>query len=150
MRSHVLVLIGLLTACNTIASEIDPLAQRVHVLVNQTIDAETEAAAFAALEDLGTQGAPYIVAHLDDFRALPIKAIALENKSPDAFEGLRHYGPQTVHDALSAILNQVTGENFEFVYNGASSEVRHRNSLAWRAWCVKSYPQAASICQHGI
>ena len=119
-------------------------------MIDETTNAQTEDTAFKSLEALGPQGVPFIVAHLSDSRALPVKAISLVNKSVNAFEGLRHYGPETVHDALSAILNQITGQGFEFVYNGASSEVRERDSKAWKAWCVKSYPQMASACEHGM
>ena len=132
------------------AAEPDAMARHVASLIDETTNAQTEDTAFKSLEALGPQGVPFIVAHLSDSRALPVKAISLVNKSVNAFEGLRHYGPETVHDALSAILNQITGQGFEFVYNGASSEVRERDSKAWKAWCVKSYPQMASACEHGM
>jgi hypothetical protein len=50
---------------------------------------------------------------MDDRRSLPDPRISLKNKSPQAFEGLRHYGPQEVVDALAAILNQITGQKFK-------------------------------------
>jgi hypothetical protein len=55
------------------------------------------------LEQLGEDAVPYIVGHLSDFKPLPRKEISLRNKSPDAFEAIRHYGVETVHDALAAI-----------------------------------------------
>jgi hypothetical protein len=140
----VLVVAAIVAACQ------DRMADKVTSLVNQTTNAATEADAFRSLESLGDAGVPYIVAHLDDLRPLPVEAISLENKSLDAFEGLRHYGPKVVHDALSAILNQVTGQSFEFVYNGATDEVRQRNAKAWRDWCAGRYPQQATVCERGI
>jgi hypothetical protein len=133
-----------------LSSSLDAMAQKVAALVNNTVGASTEASAFAELERLGDPAVPYIVGHLSDFRSLPIRAISLENKSPTAFEGFRHYAPETVHDALAAILNQLTGQSFEAVYNGASPEVRARNVKAWEAWCTKALPAKASACKHGI
>jgi hypothetical protein len=133
-----------------LGSSPDAMAQKVTALVNDTVAATTEASAFAELERLGDAAVPYIIGHLSDFRSLPIRSISLDNKSPTAFEGLRHYAPETVHDALSAILNQLTGKSFESVYNGASSEVRVRNVKAWEAWCTKALPVKASVCKHGI
>jgi hypothetical protein len=151
MRSTVRVLAAILVGASAIlAAGQDRMAANVTSLVNQATNAKTETDAFKALESLGAAGVPYIVAHLGDVRPLPVQAMSLENKSPKAFESLRHYGPKVVHDALSAILNQITGESFEFVYNGASVEARQRDSKAWRAWCAKKYPQQATICEGGI
>jgi len=37
---------------------------------------------------------------------------------------MRHYAPQVVVDALAAILNQITGQHFGFIYNGATEVER--------------------------
>src|SRR5215475_5474831 len=110
-----IVAVALVGASVTSAAGRDRMAEKVTSLVNRATNAATEVDAFKSLESLGAAAVPYIVGHLDDVRPLPIKAISLENKTPDAFEGLRHYRPSVVHDALSAILNQITGESFEFV-----------------------------------
>jgi hypothetical protein len=96
------------------------------------------------------EAAPYLVRQLDDFRPLPVQEISLVNKSANAFEAVRHYGPHVVHDAISAILNQISGEHFEFVYNGASNEERRKNLQGWRSWCVARFPEKAQICNGGI
>lgn len=132
------------------AAQGEPTGGQVGSLVNDTLNVERESTAFSDLEKLGPEGVPYIIGHLEDFRALPKKEITLRNTSPAAFEGLRHYAPETVHDALTAILNQVTGQSFENVYNGGALEVRQRNVKQWREWCVKSYPKKASVCEKGI
>ena len=124
----------------------DLMANRVADLVDSVIQKDHEQEAFTKLEALGMESVPYIVSHLSDSRRLPIQAISLINKSVNAFEGLRHYGPEVVHDALAAILNQITGQSFEFVYNGASSEQRQKNTRAWEAWCMQSFPQKATVC----
>jgi hypothetical protein len=144
------ILSTLCVSCAYAVVPADQLAAHVSSLVAAALDAHTESAAFIALEKLGEPGVPYIVSHLRDFRVLPVKAISLENHSPQAFEGLRHYGPATVHDALSAILNQVTGQTFVFVYDGATNADRERNAAAWTTWCKAKYPAKTNVCSDGI
>src|ERR1017187_8561588 len=91
----ILILTVIAAAGTAIATPPDAMAQRIAALVNDTVNAQKEALAFAALENLGDAGVPYLVGHLADMRSLPIRAISLTNKSPGAFEGLRHYGPET-------------------------------------------------------
>ena len=128
------------------SSSSDLMANRVADLVDSVLQKDHEQEAFTKLEALGMEGVPYLVSHLSDYRRLPIQAISLSNKSVNAFEGLRHYGPEVVHDALAAILNQISGQSFEFVYNGASSEQRQKNTRAWEVWCMQSFPQKATVC----
>ena len=88
--------------------------QRVAVLIVRMLKANTEQKAFSDLEALGCVAVPAIIRRMDDRRRLPDPRISLRNKSPDAFEGIRHYGPTQVVDALAAILNQLTGQAFGF------------------------------------
>jgi len=92
----------------------------------------TEQKAFFDLEALGCPAVPAIIARMDDRRPLPDPNIALRNKSPDAFEARRFYGPQQIVDALAAILNQITGQDFGFIYNGATEPERTRTVHGWR------------------
>lgn len=121
--------------------------QQVAMLIGKMLSERTERRAFADLEALGCAAVPAIVKRMDDRRRLPVPAISLENKSPDAFEGLRHYGPKKVVDALAAILNQLTGKNFGFIYNGATNEERTRAVNGWRDWLRKTPPQ--KLCDGG-
>ena len=75
---------------------------------------------------------------MDDRRKLPVPRISLRNKSPQEFEGLRHYGPEEVVDALAAILNQITGQHFGFIYNGATDAERTKTVRAWRDFLRKT------------
>ena len=115
-------------------------------MVDRTTIQSQEQDAFAQLEALGSPAVPYLVSHLGDMRPLPEHEISLANNAPGAFEGLRHYSPQTVHDALAAILNQLTDRNFVPVYNGASLPERQANTAQWLAWCVKAFPAKAVVC----
>jgi hypothetical protein len=90
--------------------------KQVSLLIVRIGNRSTEQQSFADLEALGCQAIPAIIKHMDDRRRLPNPRVSLRNKSPQAFEGLRHYGPQEVVDALAAILNQITGQDFGFIY----------------------------------
>jgi hypothetical protein len=127
----------------------DNIAARVSVLVEAALVKDKETQAFAELETMGIEATPYLVGHLDDMRPLPVQQISLVNNSPKAFEELRHYGPKVVHDALAAILNQVTGQHFVFVYNGASEADRRENIQAWRSWCRSTFPNKTRTCDGG-
>jgi len=105
----------------------------VQRLVDQAVDAKEEQNAFRDLEGVGMGGVPALIEIMDDRRPLPIPAISLRNP-PGAFEGLRHYGPKTVVDALAAILNQITFYDFGFIYSGGSDEERARAVAGWRVY----------------
>lgn len=142
----VLITLSLLPSCASGRSD-ESLESRVSKLVDQMTKSErVEKMAFGELESLGNQAVPYLVSHLDDMRPLAEKKISLTNKASDAFEGVRQYSPNTVHDALAAILNQITGQNFVFVYNGATPRERDENRRKWIEWCQSTYPDQAEVC----
>ena len=125
-------------------SERDPLYQTVKALVNGMTNAETEAISFKQLEALGDGAIPSIIALMDDRRPLPVRHIALVNTSPNAFEGLRHYSPELVVDALDAILNQIAGENFGGIFNGGSERARKLTVDAWRIYLAHRPAKSSS------
>jgi hypothetical protein len=123
------------------------LGSRVSRLVDQTTESkESESQAIKELESLDSQAVPYLVSHLGDLRPLADPEIVLSNKGADTFESARHYTPDNVHDALSAILNQITGQNFVFVYNGATPAERVENRQKWVDWCRSVYSSQAAVC----
>jgi len=79
---------------------------------------------------------PAIIARMDDRRPVK-KGIGFKNKAPDALEGVRHYGPKQVVDALAAILNARTGQVFKSIYNGGSDADRDAEVEAWKKWVEK-------------
>lgn len=91
---------------------------------------------FDRLEALGNEAVPAIIAEMDDRRPLRTRAISLVNHSPDAFEGVRHYGPEQVVDGLHAVLNQITGEYFGSIENGGSSQQRDATVAGWRVYAA--------------
>jgi hypothetical protein len=103
---------------------------------------ERQAAILRGLEALGVSAVPAMIAHMDDRRELAFHAISLVNHSPDAFERMRHYGPETVGDALAAILGQLTGQSFGQTYSGGSERERQAAVAGWRVY------GAGLICRH--
>lgn len=90
-----------------------------------------------ALTDLGDKALPSIIARLDDRRPMKDRGISFKNASPEAFEAVRHYSPKQVVDALSAVLNRITGEHFFGISNGAPDAQRDREIAAWRLYWMK-------------
>ncbi|WP_313222399.1 hypothetical protein [Pseudoxanthomonas mexicana] len=126
----------------------ESMNSRVSRLIDEATKSEKAAQkAFNELESLGNQAVPYLVGNLDDMRPLAAREITLENRASDAFEGLRHYGPETVHDALAAILSQATGKSFIIVYNGATPNEREENRVKWVEWCQEEFPAQAATCR---
>lgn len=89
--------------------------------------------AFTKLEELGQAAVPPMIMLMDDRRELRIKQISLTNP-PGGFEAIRHYGPEVVADAIAAILNQITGEDFGSIYNGGSERQRRATTDGWRIY----------------
>ena len=67
-------------------------------------------------------------------RPLAESQISLVNDFPGAFEGVRHYGPDLIVEALDAILNDITGENFGNIHNGGTAAERAKALRSWRIY----------------
>lgn len=117
--------------------------RQVAISIEKMLDGNTEQAAFRDLEALGCPGVPAIIRHMDDWRNLPNHTITLKNKSPKAFEATRHYTPAKVVDALAAILNQITGQSFGFIYNGGTDSERAGAVRGWREFLRR----APNLCE---
>jgi len=149
--TSLLFLLFALAACSVRSNSADFLAKQVAEQVeNLTKAPASQERALHELEAMGDAAVPFIVGHLGDTRPLAEPRMSLVNHASDAFEGLRHYGPDTVHDALSAVLNQITGQSFEFVYNGATAEERNLNRTHWVTWCQARYHESAPSCAKSI
>lgn len=152
MKRSAIFLISVISLCvpdptRCAASQDTTTDKRVAVLIGQMLEADTEHKAFLDLEALGCAAVPATIRQMDDRRKLPNPAISLRNKSPNAFEGIRHYGPVEVVDALAAILNQVTGQDFGFIYNGATDEERANAVQGWRKF-LETTP-TSGLCKAG-
>lgn len=126
------------------AAASDDLDKQVAKLIDEMTDPDSQMIAFAKLEAMGCTAVPSVIPRMDDRRKLPRAGISLENRATDAFEGVRHYSPDVVVDALAAILNQITGEHFGFIYNGASEEERDATIKGWKRYLDRVGPK--NIC----
>lgn len=111
-----------------------PHYRKVLSLIEQIETNKNKSAAFRQLESLGAEAVPAMIAQMDNRSPIPNTTLALKNLASDAFEGYRQYGPETVVDAIAAILNQITGESFGFIYNGGSEDERRHTVNAWRIY----------------
>lgn len=145
----VLTFVSLLVACASVHSTSSLQAMVAELIDQTTVSEKLERRAFRELELLGESAVPYMIGSLGDSRMLAERSISLTNRESQTFEERRQYVPVTVHDALSAILNQVTGESFVFVYNGATPQERNENRNKWIEWCLVRYPERSSICKGG-
>ncbi len=120
-----------------ITTEPIPLEQKVKTLIEDMLDARKATMAYKKLEELGQAAVPAIIHNMNDMRDLPVKHVQLENKSSQAWEAIRHYGPQKVIDVLAAILNQITGEFFGEIHNGGTDKERLKAYHGWINWLSK-------------
>ncbi|MBL8756483.1 MAG: hypothetical protein JNK15_24525 [Planctomycetes bacterium] len=109
-------------------------------------DADHQRQAFVDLEGLGAAALAEIVAAMNDRRQLPVRELLLANKAADAFEARRIYAPKRVVDGIAAVLNQVTGESFGSLYNGARDEER---DFCVRAWTIYAHYMADQARRDG-
>jgi len=133
-----------LTSANTALAQASrelAIDKQVAALIEKTLEAKNEEQAFSDLEGLECAAVPAIINRMDDRRKLPDPHISLRNKSTGTFEAIRQYGPQVVVDALAAILNQITGRQFGFIYNGATEVERTKTIHGWRNFLSKT-PEA--------
>jgi hypothetical protein len=112
----------------------EPSHAKVRSLIEAMLHRRTEKRAFAELEALGDVAVPAMIMFMDDRRELPLKEISLRNTGPGAFEGFRHYSPKVVADAMAAILNQITQEDFGTIVHGGSERERKAAIDGWRVY----------------
>ena len=137
-RRAVLFLVAVSIATNfTSAAQRRETAEAVRKSIEHAVKAtsqDQQQAAFDELVALGCRAVPEIVAVLDDQRRLPVAYIRLNNDGPNSFEAFGQYGPETVTDALAAILNHLTWRDFGFIYNGATPAQRKQTIAGWRTF----------------
>jgi hypothetical protein len=114
---------------------------RVKSLVGKLEAQESQDQALADLEALGEDAIRFLVPYVASEKRIAKQQIKFENRSQSSFEKFRWYTPETVGDAIAALLNQLTGQHFGDVYNGASREVREQAAHGWEKWCKARYPK---------
>jgi hypothetical protein len=116
----------------------EPVYTKVRALMESMLDRRTEEKAFADLEAIGQSAVPAMIMLMDDRRKLPLQEMSLRNGS-GGFEAFRHYGPKVVTDAVTAILNQITGESFGETMNGGSERERKAAVDGWRVYLYRTH-----------
>jgi hypothetical protein len=117
--------------------ESEPGYAKVRALIETMVSRRTEETSFTELEAMGQSAVPAMIMLMDDGRRLPVPHISLRNKAP-AFETFRQYGPEVVTDAITAILNQITGEDFGVTMNGGSERERKAAVDGWRVYLYRT------------
>jgi hypothetical protein len=143
------LLVAISMSCNAFSPE-SALSDATSVHLERALEARSQAAQqaeFDAIVASGCDAVPSLVRHLGDNRRLPVSYIRLQNRSKDAFEAYRQYGPETVTDAVAAMLSQATGRDFGFIYNGASQSQRAATVAAWRRYARET--PAEKLCSGG-
>jgi hypothetical protein len=105
-------------------------------LFDRLMDREMTQGIFDEIITMGEEVIPYIILNMDDYRKLPVNHISIVNDSPDAWEGLAHYGPRLVIDIAALMLAELTrGYNFGYIYSGYSIDAERRRALdGWRIY----------------
>lgn len=116
------------------AARPDGFEGAVKGLIGKMLARETQLEATYALQRLDPRAAPSIIRLMDDRRPLAVKHMEILNTAPGAFEGITHYGPELVVDALSGVLPGLTREGFGFIQNGGSEKDRRKVVDAWRTY----------------
>ena len=80
-----------------------------------------------ALVVLGRPAVPAMIRRLDDRRPMKVSGLMYVNDFPGAFEGIRHYPALKVVDALTQVLNDITGSDLPMILPDTI-----RSSHRWR------------------
>ena len=98
--------------------------------------ADGDEVAFDKIEQIGMESVPALIILMDDRRSYPHDRMYLKNQSKDAFEAYRMYGPELMVDAITAMLNQITGVSFGSIHNGGDDTMRANTIRGWRIYLM--------------
>jgi hypothetical protein len=110
----------------------DDLQGTVSALIGEMTYGATQQDAVWRLQRLGPRAAPSIIRLMDDRRPLPLQRTMFINNHPQAFEGISHYSPKVVVDALATVLSGMTQRGFGSIESGGSEDQRRAVVNAWR------------------
>ncbi len=115
----------------------DASDSRVRELLEQITAEKTQDQAWDKLMALKKDSVPALIRAMDDARALAHPAVELRNP-PNFFESVSHYGPVTILDAVSILLNQKTMDGVT-TSNGGSDTERRACVRFWKIWAFYNY-----------
>jgi hypothetical protein len=116
------------------AARPDEFEGTVRRLINKMLAEGTQQQAVYELQRLDRRAAPSVIRQMDDRRTLPDKHTQFINTHPHGFEGILHYSPKVVVDALATVLGDLTDESFGQIYNGGTEDERRQVVDAWRVY----------------
>ena len=101
------------------------------IIENMLVDS-TAKQAYESLEKLGKSSVAAMICLMDDRRELAVPLITLEY--PPASKKVNQYTPKQVVDVLAIFLRQFAGNDFGYIYNGASEKQRANTVNGWRVF----------------
>ena len=102
----------------------------VKAIIEDMLVDSTAKRAYESLEKLGKSSAAAMICLMDDRRELAVPLITLEY--PPASKNVKQYTPKQVVDVLATFLRQFAGNDFGYIYNGASEKQRANTVNGWR------------------
>lgn len=111
-------------------SETLPYQNDVKLLIKEMFVKESAAMAYNKLSLLDSNAVPALVCNLDNRQQLPLQTLIFSKMPGFTIQ----YHPKVAIDALAAILNKITEENFGRIYNGGSERERDQLLWSWRVW----------------
>ena len=102
----------------------------VKAIIEDMLIDSTAKRAYESLEKLGKSSAAAMICLMDDRRELAVPLITLEY--PPASKNVKQYTPKQVVDVLATFLRQFAGNDFGYIYNGASEKQRANTVNGWR------------------
>ncbi len=119
-----------------------PIFAKVERLVGALTDAQRQDQAVSELISLGRDAVPSLVLLMDDRKPVGRRALRLPNRDLPTSELYRWYKPELVVDAVAALLNEITGQTFGSIQNGATEHQRATTVSAWRTFLYKTQTSA--------
>ena len=108
------------------------VSKRVKKLIDSMASKKNKGeSAFKELMKMESEDVPSIILLMDDYRPLVFDNVEVPSRG---WEGIAHYGPVLVVDALAIILPAITNESFGQIYNGGSALERQQVIDAWRIY----------------
>ena len=104
----------------------------VKIIIENMLVDSTAKQAYESIEKLGKSSVAAMICLMDDRRELAVPLITLEY--PPASKKVNQYTPKQVVDVLAIFLRQFAGNDFGYIYNGASEKQRANTVNGWRVF----------------
>jgi len=124
----------------------DSSDKSVRALLSQLTVEKTHEEAWTNLLKLPNSSAAALIRAMDDERLMGHFEIEIPvPPGPHRFEEIAHYGPKTILDAVSILLEDKTTGSFGQISNGGSERERHTVLNAWKVWAYYNLPAGTNV-----